>query len=386
MIARRLFSEEHEIFRDSVRRFVEREIVPHHGAWEEQGFVPRDVWRKAGAEGLLCCTIPEEYGGPGGSFLHSVIVIEELARVGATGPAFPLHSDMVAPYILHYGTEEQKKHWLPLMARGEVLASIAMTEPSGGSDLQAMRTSAIRDGDVYRVNGQKVFITNAENADLIVLACKTDPKARAKGISLLLVETTREGFRRGRRLQKIGCKASDTLELFFDDVRVPLSNLLGSEEGQGFRQLMSTLSQERLVQAVRAVAAAEAALSWTIEYTTERKAFGHTIADFQNTQFTLAELHAQIVTQRVFVDRCIELHLEQGLDSTDAAIAKMTTTLQGRVMDQCLQLFGGWGYMWEYPIARAFVDARMGRIAGGSIEIMKHIIARNLLKSAERSQ
>jgi len=380
MIARRLFSQEHEIFRDSVRRFVEREIVPQHAAWEEAGCVPRTVWQRAGEAGLLCCCVPEIYGGPGGSFLHSAVVIEELARVGATGPAFALHSDMVAPYLLHYGTEEQKRRWLPPMARGEVLASIAMTEPSGGSDLQAMRTSAVRRGEEYRLNGQKVFITNAQHADLVVVACKTDPAARAGGISLLLVEGTTPGFRRGRRLQKIGCKASDTLELFFDDAPVAIDNLLGGEEGRGFRQLMATLAQERLVQAIRAVAAAEAALSWTIDYTSQRSAFGRVIADFQNTQFTLAELHAQIVAQRVLVDRCIELHLESRLDAVDAAIAKMTTTeMQGNVMDRCLQLFGGWGYMWELPIARAYVDARMTRIAGGSIEMMKHIIARSLL-------
>lgn len=380
MIARRLFSEEHEIFRDSVRRFVEREIVPGHAAWEEAGCVPRTVWQRAGQAGLLCCCVPEVYGGSGGSFLHSAVVIEELARVGATGPAFALHSDMVAPYLLHYGTEEQKRRWLPPMARGEVLASIAMTEPSGGSDLQSMRTTAVRRGDEYRLSGQKVFITNAQHADLVVVACKTDAAARASGISLLLVEGSTPGFRRGRRLQKIGCKASDTLELFFDDAPVAIGNLLGGAEGQGFRQLMATLAQERLVQAVRAVAAAEAALSWTIDYTSQRKAFGRAIAEFQNTQFTLAELHAQIVTQRVLVDRCIELHLEGRLDAVDAAIAKMTTTeMQGVVMDRCLQLFGGWGYMWELPIARAYVDARMTRIAGGSVEMMKHIIAKSLL-------
>jgi acyl-CoA dehydrogenase len=385
MIARRIFAEEHEIFRDSVRRFVEREIVPHHGTWEEEGCVPRTLWQRAGGAGLLCCMVPERYGGPGGSFLHSAMVVEELARVGATGPAFAIHSDMVAPYLLHYGTEEQKQRWLPPMVQGEVLTSIAMTEPSGGSDLQSIRTSAVRHGDEYRLKGQKVFITNAQNADLIIVACKTDPAARASGISLLLVEGSTPGFTRGRRLQKIGCKASDTLELFFDDARVPGANLLGGEEGQGFRQLTATLAQERLVQAVRAVAAAEAALSWTIDYTSQRKAFGRAIAEFQATQFTLAELHAQIVPQRVLVDRCIEMHLEGQLGAVDAAIAKMTTTeMQGVVMDRCLQLFGGWGYMWELPIARAYVDARMTRIAGGSVETMKHIIAKSLLPGLKK--
>lgn len=379
MIPRTLFTPEHDLFRETVRRFVEREIAPHHAAWEEAGMVPREVWRKAGEAGLLCCNIPEAYGGMGGDFLHSAVVLEELAYAGASGPAFSLHSDIVAPYILHYGTEEQKRRWLPRMATGEALAAVAMTEPSGGSDLQNIKTTALRDGDDLVLNGQKVFITNAQGADVVVVAAKTDPKARAKGISLILVETDRPGFRRGKPLHKIGCKAMDTSELFFSDVRVPVSNLLG-EENRGFVQLMTELAQERLVQAVRAVAAAEAALRWTIDYTTNREAFGRTLADFQNTQFKLAEMRAEIAVQRVFVDRCLELHLQGGLSSVDAAIAKMQTTeLQARVTDACLQLHGGWGYMWEYPIARAYADARMSRIAGGSIEVMKQIIARDLL-------
>lgn len=379
MIPRTIFSPDHELFRETVRRFVEREITPHHAAWEEAGAVPREAWRKAGAAGLLCCNIPEEYGGMGGDFLHSAIVLEELARAGASGPAFSLHSDIVAPYILHYGTEEQKRRWLPTMATGDALACVAMTEPSGGSDLQNIKTTAIRDGDDYVLNGQKVFITNAQGADVVVVAAKTDPSARGKGISLILVETDRPGFRRGKPLHKIGCKAMDTSELFFSDVRVPVGNLLG-EEGRGFKQLMTELAQERLVQAVRAVATCEAALQWTLDYTTSRAAFGQTLADFQNTQFKLAEMKAEIAMQRVYVDRCLELHLDKGLDSVDAAIAKMQTTeLQGRVTDACLQLHGGWGYMWEYPIARAYADARMSRIAGGSIEVMKQIIARDML-------
>lgn len=379
MIPRTLFSEDHVLFRETVRRFVERELVPHHAAWEEAGVVPREAWQKAAGAGLLCCTVPEEYGGMGGDFLHSAIVLEEMAGAGVSGPAFSLHSDIVAPYLLHYGTEEQKRRWLPAMSSGEALGAVAMTEPSGGSDLQNIKTTAIRDGDEFVINGQKVFITNAQGADVTVVAAKTDPRARGRGISLILVETDRPGFTRGKPLHKIGCKAMDTSELFFADVRVPVANLLG-QEGRGFVQLMTELPQERLIQAVRAIAVAEAALGWTLDYVTKREAFGGTIADFQNTQFKLAEMKAEIVIQRVFVDRCLELHLAGQLTSVDAAIAKMQSTeLQGKVVDQCLQLHGGWGYMWEYPIARAYADARMGRIAGGSIEVMKQIIARDML-------
>ena len=379
MIPRTLFSAEHELFRDQVRRFIATEIMPHHAAWETEGIVPRSAWLKAGAAGLLCTEVPSEYGGGDGDFLFGAIMIEEMARAGATGPTFYLHSDIVAPYLVHYGTEEQKRRWLPPMATGEVIVALGMTEPSGGSDVQAMRTTAIRDGDAYVINGQKVFITAGFNADLVVLACKTDPKARARGVSLILVETDRAGFQRGRRLEKIGCKGQDTAELFFADVRVPVSNLLG-EEGRGFYQLMKELAQERLVQAVRAVASSEAALEWTVDYTQQRKMFGQTLADFQNTQFKLAEMKAELTMQRVFVDRCIELHLQGALDAVDAAMLKLVSTeMQGRVMDQCLQFFGGWGYMWEYPIARAFVDARLGRIGGGSVEVMKQIIAKSMM-------
>lgn len=379
MIPRTLFSEDHVLFRETVRRFVERELVPHHAAWEEAGVVPREAWLKAAGAGLLCCTIPEEYGGMGGDFLHSTIVLEEMASAGVSGPAFSLHSDIVAPYLLHYGTEAQKRRWLPAMSSGEALGAVAMTEPSGGSDLQNIKTHAVRDGDDFVINGQKVFITNAQGADVIVVAAKTDPRARGRGISLILVETDRPGFKRGKPLHKIGCKAMDTSELFFSDVRVPVANLLG-QEGKGFVQLMTELPQERLVQAVRAIAISEAALGWTLDYVTKREAFGGTLADFQNTQFKLAEMRAETVVQRVFVDRCLELHLAGQLTSVDAAIAKMQSTeLQGKVVDQCLQLHGGWGYMWEYPIARAYADARMGRIAGGSIEVMKQIIARDML-------
>ncbi|WP_328702698.1 acyl-CoA dehydrogenase family protein [Belnapia mucosa] len=379
MIPRTVFTSEHELFRDQVRRFVERELAPHHAAWEEAGMVPRSAWRKAGEAGLLCCNIPEEYGGMGGDFLHSAVVIEEVARAGLSGPAFSLHSDIVAPYLLHYGTEAQKQRWLPPMATGEALAAVAMTEPQGGSDLQAIRTSARREGEEYVISGQKIYITNAQGADVIVLAAKTDPTARGRGISLILVETDRPGFARGKPLKKVGCKAMDTSELFLDEVRVPVANLLGVE-GRGFAQLMTELAQERLVQAVRSMAAAEAALDWTITYTTGRQAFGQTLADFQNTQFRLAEMRAEIAVNRAYVDRCLEVHLQGKLDAVDAAIAKMQATeLQGRVMDGCVQLHGGAGYMWDYPIARAWADARMARIAGGSIEVMKQIIARSML-------
>ena len=385
MIPRTLFSPEHEAFRDTVRRFITEHVTPHHADWEKAGQVPRSLWLEAGRLGLLCCNIPEQYGGMGGDFLHSAILVEEFARAGATGPTFYLHSDIVAPYLLEYGSEEQKRHWLPNMATGEVLVALGMSEPSGGSDLQAMRTQALRDGDDYVINGQKVFITNGHSADLLLLACKTDPTARGKGVSLLLVETNRPGFTRGRRLEKIGCKAQDMAELFFADLRVPVSNLLGGE-GSGFGVLMSQLPQERLIQAIRAVSSAEAAVQWTIDYAAERQMFGHTLADFQNTRFEIAAMHAEVMSQRVFVDRCIELHVKSDLDATDAAAVKLVTTeLQGRVMDRCLQLFGGWGYMWEFPIARAWADARMARIGGGAVEVMKQIIGNALLPKVRRA-
>ena len=385
MIPRTLFSPEHEVFRDTVRRFIAEQVTPHHADWEKAGQVPRDLWRQAGKSGLLCCNVPEEYGGMGGDFLHSAILVEEFADAGATGPTFYLHSDIVAPYLVEFGTEAQKRQWLPKMATGEVVVALGMSEPSGGSDVQAMRTQALRDGDDYVINGQKVFITNGHSADLLLLACKTDPKARARGVSLILVETDRPGFTRGRKLEKIGCKAQDTSELFFSDLRVPVANLLGGEGG-GFGMLMTQLSQERLIQAIRGVASSEAALRWTLAYVAERKMFGHTLGDFQNTRFELAGLHAEVLAQRIFVDRCIELHLLGELDATDAAAAKLVTTeLQGRVMDRCLQFFGGWGYMWEYPIARAYADARMCRIGGGTAEVMKQIIGNALLPKVRKA-
>lgn len=379
MIPRTLFSTEHEIFRSTVQRFIAEHVTPYHADWEKVGEVPRDLWIKAGEFGLLCCNVPDIYGGMGGDFLHSAILVEEFSLSGATGPTFYLHSDIVAPYLVDFGTESQKQKWLPRMAKGEVTVALGMSEPSGGSDVASMRTVALREGNNYIINGQKVFITNGHTADLLLLACKTDPKVGGQGVSLILVETSTPGYGRGRKLDKIGFRAQDTSELFFSDMRVPVDNLLGAE-GQGFRQLMMQLSQERLIQAIRAVSSAEAAITWTIDYVSQREMFGHALSDFQNTRFELAAMHAEVLTQRVFIDRCTELHLHGQLDATDAAAAKLVTTeLQGKVMDRCLQLFGGWGYMWEYPIARAFADARMSRIGGGAVEVMKQIIANSLL-------
>ena len=385
MIPRTIFTPEHETFRDTVRRFIETEVTPHHAEWEKVGQVPRSLWKKAGELGLLCVNAPEAYGGQGADFLYSAILIEEMARAGATGPTFYLHSDIVAPYLVDFGTEAQKAKWLPRMATGDVVVALGMSEPSGGSDVQNIRTQAIRDGDEYVINGQKVFTTNGHSADLLLLACKTDPTQKAKGVSLILVETDRAGFTRGRKLEKIGCKAQDTSELFFSDLRVPVSNLLGTEGG-GFGILMTQLAGERLIQAIRAVSASEAAIEWTLAYAVDRKMFGQTLADFQNTRFSLANLHAQVLAQRVFVDRCMQLHADGKLDAVDAASCKLVTTdLQFKVMDECLQFFGGWGYMWEYPIARAFADARMCRIGGGTAEVMKQIIANSLLPRVRKA-
>ncbi len=377
-LPQKVYEDDHQMFRDSVRKFVEQEIAPHHAQWEKDGIVPREVWAKAGEAGLLCATIPEEYGGPGGDFRYNAVVNEELARCGYTGPGFGLHSDIAAPYILHYGSEEQKNDLLPKAVSGELILAIAMTEPGTGSDLQGVKTSAVMDGNEYLINGSKTFITNGQNADVTIVVAKTDPSKGAKGTSLILVESDREGYTKGRNLEKLGNKAQDTSELFFDDVRVPTSNCLG-EEGQGFIYLMQELPQERLSVAVGAVAACEGALQWTIDYTRDRKAFGKAIAEFQNTKFKLAELKTEITIARVFLDRCLELHVEGGLDVETAAMAKLwTTELQGKVMDQCLQLHGGYGFMWEYPIARAYADARVQRIYAGTNEIMKELISRSL--------
>jgi alkylation response protein AidB-like acyl-CoA dehydrogenase len=387
MNKRRLFSSDHELFRDMVRRFVDSEIVPFHAQWEHDGIVPRDIWLKAGEAGLLGCSIPEEYGGAGADELYNFVFVEELARAGITGPGFAVHSEMVMPYILSFGTEEQKLHWLPKMVRGEAIGALGLTEPHVGSDLRNIRTRAVRDGDEYVINGQKTFISNGQLCDVLVLATKTDPDAKGGGISLFIVESSRVGFVRGRRLEKIGLKAQDTSELFFEDMRVPASNLLGPEHG-GFKLLMKNLAQERLTQAVRSAVVVETVIDYTVDYAAERKMFGQTLADFQNTQFKLAELKTEAVVARVFVDHCIEQFMARDFSGTDAAMAKMTlSNLHCKVVDECLQLFGGWGYMWEYPIARAYADARVVRIAGGSIEVMKQIIGRSLFadKKAERA-
>jgi acyl-CoA dehydrogenase len=380
MIPRTLFSQEHDIYRDSVKRFIETEITPYHAEWEKAGIVPRELWRKAGEAGLLCMNVPEEYGGPGAGFLYNVVLAEELGKAGATGPGFAVHSDMVATYVLSFGTEQQKKEWLPKMVSGEAIGAIGLTEPGGGSDLKALRTRAVRDGDDYVINGQKTYISNGQLCDLLVLACKTDPEAGAKGVSLILVEATREGFQRGRRLEKLGLKAQDTSELFFNDMRVPVANRLG-EEGAGFKMVMHKLAHERLIISVNALAICEAALQWTVEYTKDRKAFGKHISEFQNTRFKVAELTAQVQSARVFIDRCIGLALDNKLDATDAAMAKMVSTeLQCKVVDECLQFFGGYGYMLEFPIARAYIDSRVRRIAGGSSEVMREIVSRKIFE------
>jgi acyl-CoA dehydrogenase len=378
VIPRTLFADEHEVYRATVRRFIETEITPFHADWEKQGAVPRELWRKAGAAGLLCANVPEEYGGFGAGFLYDVVLAEELGRAGATGPGFIVHSDMVASYILTFGTEAQKRTWLPRMVSGELIGALGLTEPGGGSDLKALRTRAERDGADYLINGQKTYISNGQLCDLVVLACKTDPEAGAGGVSLIVVESTAAGFERGRRLDKLGLKAQDTSELFFRDVRVPVTNRLG-EEGAGFKMAMHKLAQERLIISASAVAVCEAVLGWTVDYTKDRKAFGKPIAEFQNTRFKVAELAAQTQSARVFVDRCIGLAAADALDSTDAAMLKMLTTeLQCKVVDECLQFFGGYGYILEYPIARAYIDSRVRRIAGGSSEVMREIVARRI--------
>jgi acyl-CoA dehydrogenase len=364
MIGRDLFGPDHELFRDTVKKFIDREIAPFHDQWEKDGIVPRELWLKAGAAGMLCCTISEDYGGAGADYLYDVIVFEELFKSGFSGPGFLIHTDLVATYINSFGTEEQKSKFLPKMVSGEWIGSLGMTEPHAGSDLKEIRTRATREGDDYIINGQKVFISNGQLCDVLVLATKTDKDAGAKGVTLFIVEGGMEGFKRGTNLEKLGMKAQDTSELFFENVRVPAANMLGSE-GQGFGLMMQKLAQERLAQAIRSAAVVETVIEWTLEYTTQREAFGQTIADFQNTQFKLAELKAESVVGRVYTDKCIELFMQGKLDPVDA----------------CLQLFGGWGYMWEYPIARAYADARIVKIAGGSIEIMKKIIAKDMLKA-----
>ena len=382
MFKRDLFNEDHEAFRDMVRRFIAKEIAPHHAKWEEAGIVPRELWLKAGAAGMLCCTVPEAYGGIGADYLFDVVVFEEMARTGFSGPGFMIHCDLVATYIASFGSEAQKQRWLPKMVMGEAIGSLGMTEPHAGSDLKAIRTKATRvkggDGDDFVISGQKVFISNGQLCDVIVLATKTDSSAGAKGVTLFLVDTHLPGFRRGRNLAKLGMKAQDTSELFFDEVRVPAAAMLG-EEGKGFELMMTKLAQERLAQAIRSATVAETVVDYTVEYTAQRKAFGKTIGDFQNTQFKLAELKTEAVVGRQFTDNCIKLFMKGELDAVDAAMAKMwLSNTHCKIVDECLQLFGGWGYMWEYPIARMFRDSRVQRIYGGANEIMKVLIARTL--------
>ncbi len=376
-------TEELGILRDQARRFFTREFAPHRERWDDEGVVDRDAWRKAGAAGLLCASIPEACGGGGGTRAHDIVIAEEIDRAGLAGgfgAGNGVHSTIVAHYILTYGSEEQKQRWLPAMASGELIGDVAMTEPGTGSDLKAVRTTARGDSGDYIINGQKTFITNGQNADLIVVVAKTDPQAGSRGVSLIGVETKNaEGFRRGRNLQKIGMHAQDTSELFFDDVRVPKANLLGGVEGQGFVQLMVQLAWERLQCSFGAVHAMENAVRLTAEYVKERKAFGEPLISFQNTQFKLAEAKTHAVIGRVFVDELLMRLLADTLDPTTAAMAKWwTTDMQGRVVDECLQLFGGYGYMTEYPIARMYADARVQRIYAGTNEIMKMLIARTL--------
>ena len=380
MIERTLFNADHEAFRDSFRKFVEKEIAPHHEAWEEQGYVDRAVWSKAGENGFLCMTLPEAFGGSAADKLYSVVQMEEIARTGFSGVGFGLHSEIVAPYILHYGTEAQKQKYLPKLATGEMVGAIAMSEPAAGSDLQGVKSTAIKQADgSYLLNGSKTFITNGWHADLVIVVAKTDPSAGAKGTSLLLVERGMPGFEKGKRLKKLGMKAQDTSELFFDNVKVPAENLLGgaAHENRGFICLMEQLPWERLQIAIGAVAAAQAAIDWTVDYTKERKVFGQAVASFQNTRYKLAELQTEVQVARVFVDRCCELVNVDKLDTATASMAKYwCSDLQCKVMDECVQLFGGYGYMWEYPITRAYADARVQRIYGGTNEIMKEVISR----------
>ncbi len=375
---RAVLNAEHEMFRDAVRRFFERHVAPHHRQWERDGIVPRSLWLEAGAQGLLCPMLSEEYGGAGGDFGHSAVIIEEIARANASGLGFPLHSDIVVPYIADLAAPERKRDWLPRMARGELIGAIAMTEPGMGSDLKALRTTARREGEHYVIDGQKTFISNGQNAGLVIVAAKTDPAAGRKGISLICVEEGTAGFARGRNLEKIGLHAQDTSELFFDGARVPAANLLG-EENRGFSYLIRNLPQERLVIAIRAATGMEAMLERTVAYAKERRAFGQPVIDFQHNRFKLAEAKAQAAMFRVFADHCLALHLRGELTVELAAAAKLLgAEMQNRLYDDFLQVHGGYGYMAEYEIGRAWADARVGRIYGGSSEIMKEIIGRAL--------
>lgn len=374
-LPRRVFAPEHEAFRDQVRRFVAQEIAPHHLDWERAGVVPRDLWRRAGAVGLLCPTVPEAFGGAGTDYLYSAVVLEELAYAHAPGPGFAIHSEMAVPYLVNFGSEEQKRDWLPRLAAGEAIAGIAMTEPSAGSDLHAMRAQARREGDGYRLSGQKVFISNGQLADLFIVAAKL---AGSEAISLFLVDAALPGVRRGRNLEKMGHQAQDTSEIFFDDVALPAGTLLG-EEGQGFRYLMKGLARERLTICVSCQARAEAVLRDTVAYAADRRVFGQPLSEMQNTRFVLGAVKAELIAGRALVDRLLEDYLHGALDAAVAAAGKLwVTEALGRAADACLQVHGGWGYMTEYAVSRVYADARVERIAGGSSEVMKEIVARTL--------
>jgi len=375
---RSVFREDHDMLRETIRRFLERECKPRQAQWDQEGRVDRETWLKAGREGLLCTTLDPEWGGAGGDFGHAAVIVEEIARSGVSGLGFGLHSDVVAPYIARLGTPAQKQKWLPRCASGEVMLAIAMSEPGAGSDLKAIRTTALREGDEYIINGAKTFISNGLNCDLVIVVAKTAPELGAKGVSLILVEADRAGFRKGRKLEKMGQEAADTAELFFDNVRVPVTNILG-EENKGFAYLMQELAQERLVIALGAAAKMEAMLQETIRYTKERVVFGKPLFDFQNTRFKLAEIKVRTTAVRMMVDQYLSEHLKRKLTVQEAAIAKLFATEElSKALDELLQLYGGYGYMMEYPITRAYVDTRVYRIYGGTSEVMKELIARNL--------
>ena len=378
---RTLFDDEHEQFRDSFSRWLAKEIVPNHEKWNADGIVPREVFASAGAQGYIGMDIPTEYGGGGvADFRYHQIIDEEIqaAGVGASGLGLTLHNDICVPYFLSYCTDEQKQRWLPGIASGELITAIGMTEPSIGSDLASMATTALRDGDEFVVNGQKTFITNGINADLVVLAVKTDPSQRHKGMSIIIMERGLAGFERGRNLDKIGLHAQDTAELFFSDVHVPAGNLLGNE-GEGFAMLVANLPQERLSIAIAGIAAARAAIDWTLAYVKERQAFGQSVGAFQNSRFVLAEAETEVTIGQAFIDQCVLALNEGRLTAEEAAMAKWwSTELQKRTIDRCLQLHGGYGYMAEYPIAQAYLDARVTTIYGGTTEIMKEIIGRSM--------
>ena len=377
---RAVYSPEHEMFRDAVRGFIKAEITPHFERWEEAGIVDRRFWKAGGEAGLLCPDIAEEYGGAGGSFKHNCIVVEEIGYAGYAGPMtdFSVHSDVCAGYLKNAGSEAQRKQWLPRMVSGETVCAIAMTEPGTGSDLQGIKTRAVRDGDVFRITGSKTFISNGQHCDLVILVARTSDAPGAKGMSLILVETDRPGFRRGRKLHKLGHLSSDTSEMFFDEVEVPVGNLLGAE-GTGFATLMTELPQERLIIGVQSMASAQRAFDITCDYVRNRKAFGQPIGDFQNTRYRLADLKADLLVGWAFVDQCLEKHVRGELGALDASTAKLwCTEMHGRVVDQCVQFHGGYGFMREYEICRLYADARVLRIYGGTSEIMRELISRSL--------